>query len=92
MVSAPSRIINVSSLAHKYGKIEHDDFDGKKNLSIGQAYSKSKLMNVLFTRELAQRLQEAKISVNSCHPGTYSKIGRDEIRLYFSKFQRCRSN
>ena len=55
--SAPSRIINVSSLAHIRGVINFDDLNSTKSYSPGSAYSQSKLANILFTRELAKRLE-----------------------------------
>ncbi|KAG1678818.1 Retinol dehydrogenase 11 [Nymphon striatum] len=55
--SAPSRIVIVSSLAHKYGKINFDDLNMEKGYSAGKAYSQSKLANILFAKELASRLE-----------------------------------
>ncbi|RZC33255.1 retinol dehydrogenase 12-like [Asbolus verrucosus] len=54
--SAPSRIINVSSVAHKRGKINKDDLNSDKNYDPGAAYAQSKLANILFTKELAKKL------------------------------------
>ncbi|KAG7154500.1 Retinol dehydrogenase 11-like 4 [Homarus americanus] len=56
--SAPSRIINVSSVAHKRGKINFDDLNSEKTYDEGDAYAQSKLANILFTRELAERLED----------------------------------
>ncbi|KAL8622957.1 Retinol dehydrogenase 13 [Nucella lapillus] len=67
--SAPSRIINVSSLAHTRGKINFDDLNSAKAYDSGTAYSQSKLANVLFTRELAKKLQNSGVTVNALHPG-----------------------
>lgn len=55
--SAPSRIINVSSIAHHRGKIDKDDLNSTKNYDPGDAYAQSKLANVLFTKELAKKLK-----------------------------------
>lgn len=63
------RIVNVASGAHKTGKIHFEDINLSKGFNVIKAYSQSKLANVLFTRELARRLQEKKILVNCCHPG-----------------------
>ncbi|KAG5677013.1 hypothetical protein PVAND_006801 [Polypedilum vanderplanki] len=82
IVSAPSRIVNVSSLGHKFAKLEYDDFDSNKKMSVATAYAKSKLMNILFTRKLAQKLIAEKVSVNSCHPGCV----RTEIARNFSTY------
>lgn len=55
--SAPSRVINVSSVAHTMGKIQFDDLSGEKDYHPVRAYAQSKLANVLFTRELAKRTE-----------------------------------
>ncbi|XP_018575642.1 retinol dehydrogenase 13-like [Anoplophora glabripennis] len=67
--STPSRIINVSSVAHKRGKINKDDLNSDKNYNASDAYAQSKLANVLFTKELANKLQGTGVTVNSVHPG-----------------------
>jgi len=68
--SAPARIVNVSSGAHMRGNINFDDLQGKKHFNGMQAYGQSKLANVLFTYELARRLQGTGVTVNALHPGT----------------------
>ena len=55
--SAPSRIVNVSSLAHHLGRIHFHDLQGEKFYNSGLAYCHSKLANILFTQELARRLK-----------------------------------
>lgn len=68
--AAPSaRIINVSSAAHKFGGISKNDFMSQKNYNKWFAYGQSKLANILFSRELAKKLRDENITVNSCHPG-----------------------
>ena len=69
IMSAGARIVNVASGAHKVGKIHFDDINLTKGFNVVTAYSQSKLANVLFTRELAKRLKNRKITVNCCHPG-----------------------
>ncbi|XP_024937925.1 retinol dehydrogenase 13 isoform X2 [Cephus cinctus] len=59
--SAPSRIINVSSIAHTRGKIKVTDLNSIESYDPGEAYAQSKLANVLFTRELAKRLEGLRI-------------------------------
>lgn len=66
---APSRIINVSSIAHTRGSIDTSDFNSEKNYDPKKAYEQSKLANVLFTRELAKRLKDTGVTVNALHPG-----------------------
>ncbi|KAK9803584.1 hypothetical protein WJX72_002288 [[Myrmecia] bisecta] len=66
----PSRIVNVSSSAHKFGKMDWDDLMGRKNYQPWKAYGQSKLANVLFTYELARQLPpSANLTVNALHPG-----------------------
>jgi len=67
--SAPARIINVSSGAQGTGKIDFDDLQGAKRYSGWRAYSQAKLANVLFTYELARRLQGTGVTANCLHPG-----------------------
>ncbi|XP_040050397.1 dehydrogenase/reductase SDR family member 13 [Gasterosteus aculeatus] len=71
-----SRVVNVSSMAHNFGKIDFDCLNTHKALGLGtsfmqqlQVYSDSKLCNILFTHELAKRLQETKVTCYSLHPG-----------------------
>ncbi|XP_041035476.1 retinol dehydrogenase 11-like [Carcharodon carcharias] len=67
--SVPSRVINVSSRAHRIGKIRFNDINMKECYDPLVAYCQSKLANILFTRELAQRLQGTGVTVNAVHPG-----------------------
>ncbi|XP_064484316.1 retinol dehydrogenase 12-like [Ornithodoros turicata] len=67
--SAPSRIINLSSVAHFFGKLNFDDLQMEKKYNGDQAYTNSKLAVVLFTKELSRRLSGTGVTVNSVHPG-----------------------
>lgn len=67
--SAPSRIINTSSYAHKNAKIDFDNLQGEKSIFGLKAYGQSKLMEILFTYELARRLEGTEVTVNALHPG-----------------------
>ncbi len=68
--SAPARIVNVASGAHMLVKgINFDDLNFDNNFRSLKVYSHSKLANVLFTHELAKRLQDTKVTVNSAYPG-----------------------
>jgi retinol dehydrogenase-12 len=67
--SAPSRIVNVASDAHKGVSLDFDDLQSKKKYGAWRAYQRSKLANILFTNELARRLDGTKVTVNSLHPG-----------------------
>ena len=69
--SAPSRIVSVSSDAHTGGKINFDDLNAKNSYGMlgMSAYSNSKLANVMFTYELARRLEGTGVTANVLHPG-----------------------
>jgi len=67
--SAPSRIINVTSMAHSYGKINFGDLQLSRKYSGLAAYAQSKLAVILFTYELSRRLSGTRVTVNCLHPG-----------------------
>lgn len=68
--AAPSaRIVNVSSRAHYRGHINFDDLQSQHGYNGMRVYSMSKLMNVLFTYELARRLDGTNVTANCLHPG-----------------------
>lgn len=66
------RIVNVSSIAHGRGHIDLHDVDMEKRFDGYVAYAASKLANVLFSVELARRLQGTRVTVNALHPGVVS--------------------
>ena len=69
--SAPSRVVVVASVAHKHGgPLDFDDLQSERNYSGMGTYGRTKLANVLFTRELARRLDGTGVIVNALHPGT----------------------
>ena len=67
--SAPARIVNVSSRSHMGATIDFDDLHKESGYRGMSAYGQSKLANVLFTRELARRLEGTGVTANSLHPG-----------------------
>ena len=75
--SAPSRIINVASDAHYHGEVRFDDLSRASHYAFGEgSYNQSKLANVLYTCDLAQRLQGTGVTVNCLHPGViHTRIG-----------------
>ncbi len=72
IASAPARIVNVSSTAHRSARrgLDFDDLQSVQHYSGMQAYSQSKLANILFATELARRLKGTGVTVNAVHPGT----------------------
>lgn len=68
--SAPARIVNVGASAHQFTRrVNFDDLQGERKYSGWGAYGQSKLCNMLFTYELARRLDGAGVTVNALHPG-----------------------
>jgi retinol dehydrogenase-12 len=82
--SAPARIINVSSSAHFMGKINFDDLMSEKSYGGWAAYGQSKLANVMFTYELARKLEGTGVTVNAVHPGAVAtELGRHTFYINF---------
>ena len=72
-----ARIVNVSSSAHRRGKINFDDLNSTQSYQQWLAYGQSKLANILFTRSLAKRLEGTNVIANSLHPGVIrTELGR----------------
>jgi retinol dehydrogenase 14 len=67
--SAPARVVTVSSGAQSMGKIDFDDLMGEQEYSGQRAYNQSKLANVMFTYELARRLETTGVTATALHPG-----------------------
>lgn len=82
--STPARIINVTSDVHRRASINFDGFKGSEGPSGYKAYKQSKLANVLFTFELANRLTGMNISANCLHPGAVrTGLGRNHTFLKY---------
>lgn len=80
IASAPSRIVNVASGAHKGGRIFFDDVHLSHNYKAWRAYAQSKLANVMFTYTLSERLSGTGVTANCLHPGAVASdigINRD---------------
>lgn len=79
-----ARIVNVSSEVHQNASIDYEDLTGEEGPSGYEAYKQSKLANVLFTFELADRVEGEGIDVNCFHPGAVrSELGRDHRFLKY---------
>jgi NAD(P)-dependent dehydrogenase (short-subunit alcohol dehydrogenase family) len=81
LTTAPkgARVINTASMAYRRGRLDLDDLDRARGRYSGSgAYGATKLANVLFTRELARRMQGTGVATSAFHPGTVaSDIGRE---------------
>jgi NAD(P)-dependent dehydrogenase (short-subunit alcohol dehydrogenase family) len=85
--SAPARIINVSSRAHQRGQIDFTDLQAERHYAGMEVYGNSKLANILFTIELARRLEGTGVTVNSLHPGfVNSGFAKNNAGLAFKLF------
>ena len=89
--SAPARIVNVASEAHRNAELDFGDLQSERRYSGWRAYQRSKLCNILYTRELARRLAGTRITANCLHPGfVASRFGDDnggwfKVALAFAK-------
>jgi retinol dehydrogenase 14 len=85
IASAPARIVTVSSGAQAMGKIDFDDLMGERTYSGQRAYNQSKLANVMFTYELARRLDGTGVTANVLHPGvTNTAFGAEDPARWFA--------
>jgi NAD(P)-dependent dehydrogenase (short-subunit alcohol dehydrogenase family) len=69
VASAPARIVNTASRAHQKQSLDFDDLQFARGFTTWHAYGRSKLANILFTRELARRLAGTGVTANCIHPG-----------------------
>ena len=67
--SAPARVVNVSSSSRQRAKLDLDDIQSRRRYRGYRAYARSKLENILFSYELARRLEGTGVTVNALHPG-----------------------
>lgn len=84
LTAAPAgRIVNVSSGAHRGAEIDFDDLQCERSYSGWRAYQRSKLANLLFTLELARRLDGSAVTANALHPGfVASRFGLNNGLLF----------
>lgn len=69
IAAAPARVINTASDAHRNARIDFNDLQSEQRYRGFVVYGRSKLANILFTRELARRLEGTGVTANSLHPG-----------------------
>jgi len=86
---APARVVTVSSHVQAEGHIAFDDLQGSRNYSGQSAYSQSKLANVMFTNELARRLEGTRVTATSLHPGfVRTDFGAEDQAWFFTVISR----
>jgi NAD(P)-dependent dehydrogenase (short-subunit alcohol dehydrogenase family) len=69
LAGSPARVVNTASAAHKGYTLDFDDLQASRGYSAIKAYGRSKLCNILFTRELARRWSGKGVTANCLHPG-----------------------
>ncbi len=78
--SSEPRIINVSSKGYKSGKFDPENLQSEKDFGTFSTYCNTKLLNILFTFELAERLKDTGITVNTLHPGVVNTSFAGELK------------
>src|SRR5947209_6905801 len=87
--SAPARVVTVSSGAQSMGRIAFDDLQGARSYSGQRAYNQSKLANIMFSNELARRLEGTGVTANSLHPGVVrTNFGAEDQAWFFTLISR----
>jgi NAD(P)-dependent dehydrogenase (short-subunit alcohol dehydrogenase family) len=79
-MSAPARVVNVTSVGHRFATkgMRFDDLQSERGYDAMEVYCRAKLANVLFTLELARRLDPTVLTANAAHPGwVRSRFGMD---------------
>ena len=86
VASAPARVVSTASAAHQSASLEFDDLQLTESFGAMKAYGRSKLCNILFTRELARRLHGTGVTANCLHPGFVATRFGDECGGLISRF------
>jgi retinol dehydrogenase-14 len=82
--SAPARVVTVASNAQSLGKIDFEDLQGERRYSGQMAYNQSKLADVMFTYELARRLEGTGVTATVLHPGVVrTGFGAEDLSRIF---------
>ena len=68
-LAADARIVSTASTAHNFGRLDFDDLQSERGYSAFGAYGRSKLCNILWTRELARQYEGSAVTANCVHPG-----------------------
>jgi NAD(P)-dependent dehydrogenase (short-subunit alcohol dehydrogenase family) len=85
---APSRVLNLAGIYHRKATIDFDDLMSERNYSVSEANKQAKLALVIFTYELARRLEETGVTVNCLHPGAVATdvVKSDPDASAFARF------
>ena len=90
-LSAPSRVVTVSSEAERWGNIDFDDLQSKKKYRGFPVYGMTKLANIMFTHELAERLEGTGVTATCMHPGAvntrFGTNNRGPMTILFRAFK-----
>jgi NAD(P)-dependent dehydrogenase (short-subunit alcohol dehydrogenase family) len=87
--SVPARAVTVASGASSMGRIDFDDLQGARGYSGQRAYNQSKLANVIFSNELARRLEGTGVTANSLDPGVvHTNFGAEDQAWWFTVVSR----
>ncbi len=82
LASAPARVVNTASYGHRMASLDWDDLQSQRHYRGFQAYCRTKLYNILFTRELARQLGGSGVVANCLHPGLVnSRFGTNATGL-----------
>jgi retinol dehydrogenase 14 len=89
--SAPSRVITVSSEAQRWGTMDFEDMQSRRKYRGFPVYGMTKLANIMFTYELAERLNGTGVAVNCLHPGSvgtnFGQNNKGIMALFFRTFK-----
>jgi retinol dehydrogenase 14 len=86
--SAPGRVVNIASQAHRTARLDFENLQGQKSYNRDNSYAQSKLADIIFTYELARRLDGTGITVNCVCPGAvYSTLWEDSSRAVNAFFK-----
>ncbi len=84
-----ARIVNVASDAHRWGALDFDDLQNEREYKAMKVYGQSKTANILYTRELARRLEGSGVTANALHPGAVAtRLGRGSGGVLIDALQR----
>ena len=84
-----ARIVSTASDAHRSGRLDFDDLQSEKSYGSFRVYGTSKLCNILFTREIARRLDGSGVTANCLHPGFVgTRFGQNNASNIFTKLLR----